>query len=187
MRFQSSESDDEIVNRFRTTADSEIFSLLVDRYDRKVFAKCLGFFSNEQLAQDAVQDTFLQAFQKIDSYQSGNFQAWLLRVATNVCIDIWRRGKAFAEVELDDMAASTTFQDSYESLDFLNKLHREIKALPQGQRQCISLKAEGYSYEETAGRLGLSVKAVKSHIQNGRRMLSKRIREFQSDARLVRG
>ena len=39
------------------------------------------------------------------------------------------------------------------------------------QRCCLEMKIQGYSYEETAARTGLSIDAVKSHLQNGRRML----------------
>jgi DNA-directed RNA polymerase specialized sigma24 family protein len=48
---------------------------------------------------------------------------------------------------------------------------REIKSLPPRQRECLEMKIEGYSYEEIAARTGRAVEAVKSHLQNGRRML----------------
>jgi DNA-directed RNA polymerase specialized sigma24 family protein len=43
--------------------------------------------------------------------------------------------------------------------------------LPAEQRRCLELKIDGYSYEESASLTGLTVGAVKSHLQNGRRML----------------
>ena len=48
---------------------------------------------------------------------------------------------------------------------------QEMQALPHEQRRCVELKMEGYSYSETAASTGLSVQAVKSHLQNGRRNL----------------
>jgi DNA-directed RNA polymerase specialized sigma24 family protein len=46
-----------------------------------------------------------------------------------------------------------------------------MKSLTPEQQRCLEMKIEGYSYEETAEQTGLSVEAVKSHLQNGRRML----------------
>jgi RNA polymerase sigma-70 factor (ECF subfamily) len=53
----------------------------------------------------------------------------------------------------------------------VERLWQEIRSLPREQRQCLELKVEGLSYEETAARTGFTVNAVKSHLQNGRRML----------------
>ena len=53
----------------------------------------------------------------------------------------------------------------------VERLRVEMAALPVEQRRCLEMKADGYSYEETAAKTGLSVEAVKSHLQNGRRML----------------
>ena len=50
-------------------------------------------------------------------------------------------------------------------------LRREMSLLPTEQCRCLEMKIEGYSYEETAMRTGMSVPAVKSHLQNGRRAL----------------
>ena len=58
----------------------------------------------------------------------------------------------------------------------MERLWREIRVLPTEQRQCLELKVEGFSYEETAARTGLTVNAVKSHLQNGRRMLWRRMK-----------
>ncbi len=53
----------------------------------------------------------------------------------------------------------------------VEQMRKEMEALTPEQGQCLEMAIEGYSYEETAARTGLSIKAVKSHLQNGRRML----------------
>lgn len=55
------------------------------------------------------------------------------------------------------------------------RVWKEIRLLPIEQRKCLELKIAGFSYEETAVRLGLTLNAVKSHIQNGRRMLWRKL------------
>jgi DNA-directed RNA polymerase specialized sigma24 family protein len=53
------------------------------------------------------------------------------------------------------------------------RVWQEMKLLPREQRLCLEMKIEGFSYEETAARTGLTTSAVKSHLQNGRRMWRK--------------
>jgi RNA polymerase sigma-70 factor (ECF subfamily) len=74
-------------------------------------------------------------------------------------------------LELEDKAASTSLNSSVERRQMVERLWQEIRALPSEQRQCLELKVEGFSYEETAARTGFTVNAVKSYLQNGRRML----------------
>jgi DNA-directed RNA polymerase specialized sigma24 family protein len=53
----------------------------------------------------------------------------------------------------------------------VQKVWQEMKSLSPEQRRCLEMKIGGYSYDETAARMGLPIEAVKSHLQNGRRML----------------
>ena len=74
------------------------------RHRKKVYFACKGFFSEPQRAEDATQETFLRAYGKIRSYQGGDFAAWLTRIARNVCIDEWRRGRLDPVVENSELA-----------------------------------------------------------------------------------
>ena len=65
----------------------------------------------------------------------------------------------------------------------VQRLRQEMDALTSEQRRCLEMAIEGYSYEETSSRTGLSVKAVKSHIQNGRRMLWLKMERMLSELR----
>lgn len=176
MRSEPAESDDDVVQRFKRTGDNECFAILVDRYGKKVFFACLRFFSNEEAARDATQDAFLQAFQAIDSYEPRNFQSWLLRIAHNVCVDAWRRSRNVFETELVDMPSPASVEQTYISRQIIDQLCKEMESLPSEQRVCVDMKVQGYSYEEIAAHMAVPVKTVKSHIQNGRRMLWKKLR-----------
>ena len=65
----------------------------------------------------------------------------------------------------------------------VQRLREEMEVLTFDQRRCLEIAIEGYSYEETAARTGLSIKAVKSHIQNGRRMLWLKMERILSQLR----
>jgi len=166
--------DEEIVRTFQETGSNDCFAELFARYRKKVFSTCRGFFADSAAAEDATQETFLRVYQRIHSFQGGNFAGWLLRIAKNVCIDQWRRRRIEAgmeEAHLAEMPAARALDSSSELRLTLERLWTEMRFLPPEQRRCLEMKIEGYSYEETAARTGLSLEAVKSHLQNGRRML----------------
>jgi len=167
--------EDEILARnVWESGDDDSFAELFTRHRKKVFYACGGFFTDRQAAEDATQETFLRAFKSIRGFQEGDFSHWLLRIAKNVCIDEWRRRHtetAIDGLELTDHPAGKSFESSFETRQMVERLWQEIRSLPGEQRQCLELKVEGFSYEETAARTGFTVNAVKSHLQNGRRML----------------
>jgi RNA polymerase sigma-70 factor (ECF subfamily) len=173
-QMRSAIPDDEIVRRFQKTGDKESFAELFVRHRKKVFLACHRFFPEAGMAEDATQETFLRAYQNMHCFQGGNFCGWLMRIARHVCIDEWRKHRP--EVSLEETkgierAGPERLEAPADLHLAIEEIYREMRSLSPEQRRCLELKIEGYSYEETATRMGLSVDAVKSHLQNGRRML----------------
>jgi RNA polymerase sigma-70 factor (ECF subfamily) len=166
--------DEELVRRFQSSGDTECFAELFVRHRKRIYLACRGFFSDGSAAEDATQVTFLRAYQKIGHFREGNFCGWLMRIARNVCIDQWRKQRpeiAAEEIELEALPDAETLDRTADLHRAVQKLRHEMETLSPDQRRCLELKIEGYSYDETALRTGLSVEAVKSHLQNGRRAL----------------
>jgi RNA polymerase sigma-70 factor (ECF subfamily) len=167
--------DEELVRRFRETGDSCWFAELFARYKKKVYFACRGFYADSGAAEDATQETFLRAFEKLNQFTGGDFGGWLMRIAKNICIDRWRKTRAEAVVDTGDDSQEAALEvavlPQHELRMSAERVLQELKSLPYEQRRCLEMKIEGYSYEETAARTGLTVEAVKSHLQNGRRML----------------
>jgi RNA polymerase sigma-70 factor (ECF subfamily) len=169
--------DEELAHRAGQVGDNECFGELFARYRKKVFFACRGFFSDGQAAEDATQETFLRAYRNIRSFHQGDFSGWLVRIAKNVCIDEWRRTRHETGIDEKDLAewpSPDRLDAACEARLMAERVWQEMRSLPIEQRQCLELKIEGFSYEETAERTGLTIGAVKSHIQNGRRMLWRR-------------
>jgi RNA polymerase sigma-70 factor (ECF subfamily) len=167
-------ADAEIVRRFQTTGDGAWFAELFARHRKHVYFGCWRFFSEGGAAEDATQETFLRAYQHMQDFSEGDVRAWLMRIARNVCIDHFRKARPERTLAQDQYAepeAGGSVDDDFQMRTTVERLRKELAALPVDQRRCLEMKIEGYSYEETASRLGVSEKAVKSHIQNGRRML----------------
>ena len=167
------ERDEELVRRFVETHDADCFAELFARHRRRVYFACRAFFEHGGAAEDATQETFLRAYRNIHRFHEGNFCAWLVRIAKNVCIDQWRkqRPEAGAESQLEMLPAGGAVDERADLRLAAAKVCKEMEALTTEQRRSLEMKIEGYSYEETAAQMNLSVDAVKSHLQNGRRML----------------
>ena len=167
--------DEEVVGHFQGTGDPEWFAELFARYHKKVYFACRRFHADGGAAEDATQETFLRAYEKMNQFSGGDFAGWLMRIAKNICIDQWRKRRSATEVAETDLGesgfdgiAATSMVDSNFTVE---RIRQEMNLLSAEQRLCLELKIEGYSYEETAVRTGLTVGDVKSHLQNGRRML----------------
>lgn len=166
--------DEELVRSFRESRDQSCFAELFIRHRKKVYYACRSFFSDGGAAEDATQEAFLRAYQNIDRFLGGDFCGWLMRIARNVCIDQWRKHRpevGTEQVKEGELPEAVTLEHSMNLQLVAEKIRKEMQSLSPEQRRCLELKIEGYSYEETAARTGLPIEAVKSHLQNGRRML----------------
>jgi RNA polymerase sigma-70 factor (ECF subfamily) len=150
--------------------DREAFMEVTRRYQNKVFLLAFSFFQNREDALDIVQETFLRLYQKIDMYQKErNFQNWLLQIAKNLCIDLYRkshskykgleREKSTGEMNL----AFQTNDDFHESSDLKVILSRCLKKLGERQRMIFVMKHYNHlEYTEIAQILDISLGTVKS-------------------------
>ena len=166
--------DDQLVREYVARGDQSAFVELYERYRRKVYAACRAFFHDVDAAEEATQEAFLRAFQNIDHFVSGDFVGWIMRIARNVCIDQWRR--RHHEIDLGDnteslLPSDASFERSATFHLIIREVYEQLKQLPAAQRRCIELIIDGYSYQEMAVLTGFTLPALKSHIQNGRRML----------------
>src|SRR5918992_836665 len=72
--------------------DEAAFTDLTRRYRRELHVHCYRMLASFEDAEDMVQETFLRAWQKRETFQGrASFRAWLYRIATNVCLDFLTR------------------------------------------------------------------------------------------------
>src|SRR2546421_6134124 len=72
--------------------DVSAFNELIVHYQKMTYGAIFRMLGNADLAADITQDTFIAAFRGISSFRGGSsFRAWLLRIASNLVYDHWRR------------------------------------------------------------------------------------------------
>jgi len=135
---------------------------LVENWYRPVFGFACHFLGDRQAAEDVTQETFLAAFRKLEQFRSqGSIKSWLFTICHNRCIDRRRWWKRWRERLHVHHADKSETQDGALPQD----LKEALLNLPPRQREVLLLRHfYGFSTDETAGVLGISAGAVKSHL-----------------------
>src|SRR3954451_15479646 len=179
--------------------DEPAFATLVERHRRELHVHCYRMLGSFEEAEDLVQETFLRAWRSRDTFAGGpGFRAWLYRIATNASLDAIRSRSrrvaslgSFAEVPwlqpypdrlLDEIAPREDEPDAVLvaretiELTFL----AVIQLLPPRQRAVLIVRdVLGWSAEETAAALDLTVAAANSALQRARATLREQAPERQ--------
>lgn len=111
-------------------------------------------------AEDIMQESFLDAFRRLDSYTGeGSFGSWLKRIVINNSLDSLRRTKESISIEEEEIDLPETIEESREEeLRFqVEEVKRAITQLPEDYRVVLSLfLLEGYDHEEISEILKIS-------------------------------
>jgi RNA polymerase sigma-70 factor (ECF subfamily) len=120
---------------------------------------------NTDQAEDVIQDTFLRLVScRVDAGRKDNPRAWIFRVAHNLSMDVHRAQRRWSRRNDDEPHSPIRERidpaPSPEQQILLEERMRRLVQLTPKQRQCVSLRAEGYRYREIAIALGVSVQRV---------------------------
>lgn len=157
---------------------------LYNQLSYSLMGVCLRYCSSRAEAEDALQNTFVKLFTRLDQYRGdGPFEAWARRVAVHTALHAVAQHRLRHPIgtgadELDDYAADLPSLEP-SALDTLaaDDLLRHLAALPTGYRTVLNLYAiEGYSHPEIAQLLGISEGTSKSQLARARQLLAQRLR-----------
>ena len=173
------------------SAAPQLAEELFNEHHRRIYLYCLRQLGSPEEAEDAVQATYLNACRSLmDGFEPEAAQAWLFKVAHNVCLTRQRSSYRRARLERPaDLQAVQDFVAAPEAAgDELFGLDEALAGLPDQQRQAILLREwQGLSYREVAAKLGLTQAAVETLIFRARRSLASALEQpVKHRRRLVR-
>jgi RNA polymerase sigma-70 factor (ECF subfamily) len=154
-------------------ADAGAFEALYDGYHRLVYGVALRVLSDPGSAEDVTQAVFLKLWSNPDAFQSGNFGAWLVRVARNRAVDVLRARASRPEGEISEaLASEDALEDTALAKLDAEEVRRALARLPEEQRKLIELGFfAGATHHEMARTTGLPLGTVKTRIRSGLRRL----------------
>jgi RNA polymerase sigma-70 factor (ECF subfamily) len=155
--------------------DAEAVRSLYNSYGRAVFVVCLRALGDRTLAEDATQQTFLQAWRAAATFEIDRDPApWLYAIARRAAVDVYRRERRHRADRVDRfedpdiVALPPSFEGMWEAWEVRTAVDR----LTQEERAVIeSTFFLGLTQEETAERLGIPVGTVKSRAHRAHRRL----------------
>ena len=178
-----------LVERARN-GDAAAFGELITRYERRVYRMARQITQIDEDAEDVLQETFLKAFEHLDSFQGqSKFYTWLTRIAVNESLMKLRKRNSDRSVSLDENIETEedpivreiavwdeTPEQKYSQEELREILNKAIDSLKPIFRTVFILRdVEEMSTEETAEVLGLSIAAVKSRLLRARLQLREKL------------
>jgi RNA polymerase sigma-70 factor, ECF subfamily len=178
--YMDQDADDlALVARCRA-GETASFEALVNRYQRVLFTVALRMLGNHDAANDAAQNAFVKAYQKLDTFDpTRRFFSWIYRILVNECLNA-RRDRPPHEPLAPDLAAVGTPADLFEAAERRNRVQAAILALPMESREVIVLRHfTELSYEEIGEALHVPAKTVKSRLHTAKERLAAMLRGLE--------
>jgi RNA polymerase sigma-70 factor (ECF subfamily) len=169
----------------------DAFNQLVQKYQSQVYNLARRMLGDPEMAADASQEAFLNAYEHIDRFRGSTLKTWLLRITANACYDLLRVRQRRPTASLDDLMADPddpkdfpdrdeTPEDAALRRELGGLLARSLDSLPSEQKLVVVLSdVQGMSYEEIAEVTNSNLGTVKSRLSRAR----SKLRDWLSDRR----
>jgi len=169
------DEDSDLVQRTRN-GDRAAFEQLYRRHRNRIYGLLWRLAGGDTaLAEDLLQEAFVRAWQKIDSFRGeSRFATWLHRLSANVALSDrrLRLRQVGREIALDDAAERTVSGDRDVRAAQQMDLERAIASLPERARAVLVLfDIEGYSHAEIAELTGMAIGSSKAQLHRARKLV----------------
>lgn len=154
--------------------DAKAQMQLYDMYCDAMYNTTCNFIKDDVIAQDIMQEAFIKAFKKMDTYNgTATFGAWLKRIMINQSLD-WLKKQKIETVKLDEQVISIADDESWdiEKETSVSAIYQCIERLPNKCKNVVKLYLlEGYDHEEVAQILQISEGSSRSQLSRGKNRL----------------
>lgn len=164
--------DDAALMRLHQEGDPDAFGEIFRRHKDRMWALALRTTRDPEVAADAVQDAFLNAFRRAGSFRGDSrVTTWLHRITVNACLDRLRRVRPTVDIADHDPVEP---HDGHHAVDVRLDVRAALAQLPEGQRLALTLvDMHGLSVAEAASVLDVAEGTVKSRCSRGREAMAR--------------
>ena len=173
---KSPPNETELLSLYRQTGELSYIGELYKKFTPLVYGVCMKYLQNPEDSQDAVMQIFEKLLAESPTHHINNWSAWLYVVARNHCLMVLRKKKLpTMGLEKRNLENRMELSENLHLTDELEpenqRLHKALE-LPSEQETCMRLFFfEEKTYKEIVELTGYEMQKVKSHLQNGKRML----------------
>jgi RNA polymerase sigma-70 factor (ECF subfamily) len=160
-------SEEQLVQRL-SAKDQDAFSYLYDNYSGAIYGTLIRIVTEEEVAQDLLQETFVKIWKSFSSYnaQKGRLYTWMGNIARNIAID-YKRSRAFKAGEKNQdidksVGAINRSQKTVFNIDRIGLKEVVEKLKPESREMINLLYFNGYTQEEASKELGMPLGTVKT-------------------------
>jgi len=149
-------------------------------YYKPMYNTSLRILNNEAEAEDVMQESFLDAFRKLDYFKGeGNFGGWLRRIVVNNSLDVLKKKKEMVSFEENQIDVVDEKDEIVENMEYkVEEIKKAITELPEEHRVIISLFLfEGYDHEEISQILNISNNASRTRFSRAKGKLLRTLSE----------
>jgi RNA polymerase sigma-70 factor, ECF subfamily len=177
-------NDEAQLIRSALDGDSSSFGVLVERYQNRLIHCILSVISDVEEAEDVVQESFVQAYIKLDTFQQNSqFFTWLYRIAFNNALSRRRRRKGGTSLDqarevggLEPSARVAAPDHHLLQSENIQQVRDALARLTDDHRIILNLREmEDMAYEDIATTLDISIGTVRSRLSRARNALKEQL------------
>lgn len=188
--------NEEILIKQAVNGNLDAFNQLVLTHQNMAYNHALALLGDPDLAEDATQESFIKAFQAINSFRGGSLRSWLLKIVTNSAYDSLRRSRRhplqplFPDDENGEEMESpawladpdSSVQVSVERNELSREIYSAIDSLPEVYRSVLTLiDLHELDYLEAAQALKVPLGTVKSRLARARLQMKEKLLHKTTD------
>ncbi len=170
--YFSSDEEDLALVRQSLSGQTEAFGVLVTRYQRVMYTVALRMLGNPQDAQDATQDAFVKAYQRLTTFDTSyRFYSWMYRILVNECLNLNRDRRPEEPLETEIAGGGSPFDTALAAERRVQIDTALLQLTPEYRTVVVLRHFAGQSYGEIAEALAIPEKTVKSRLYTARQRL----------------
>lgn len=174
-------TDEEVVTRV-LTGETELYEILMRRYNQRLYRVVISILRNADETQDVMQEAYVRAYQHLSQFEGrAAFSTWLTRIAVHEALARHKkrgRNQQFSsdlnegEISVSPGSPALDPEQTVSKAELNRMLEEAVLGLPEQYRTVLMLRdVEEMSTAETAAALGLSEENVKVRLHRGRAMV----------------